>query len=144
MKFLKVKNAISKEVITCQSDCTIEEISKLMVEKNIRTVIIENKIGNPVGLVSGGDIVKAVAKKLPSNTTAGEIVGKELIKIDSNEDIVTAATLMNDSDIKRLAVVENEKIVGVLTSTDVLKYSPQYLQEFASTLEKLDSIIKKL
>jgi len=52
--------------------------------------------------------------------------------------------LMNDHGIKRLAVTEDSRIIGILTSSDVLKYSPRYIHEFAKTLDKIDTIIKKL
>jgi CBS domain-containing protein len=144
MKLLKVSEAMSKGVASFDADSTIEQAAKLMTEKNVRTIIVENKIGSPVGLVTGGDIVKSVARKLGPNIKVDEIVTKELITIDADADIMDAAKIMNEKNIKRLAVVDKGKIIGILTANDVLKYSPKYLHEFSVTLEKLDAIIKKL
>jgi predicted transcriptional regulator len=144
MKLLNVGDAITRGFETCQTDCTIGEVAEMMVKRYTYTVVVENKIGKPIGLIIGGDIVKSVAKKLTPKTKIEEIVSKELITVDAGEDIMDAATLMNDKNIKRLGVMEKGKLIGILTANDVLKYSPKYLHEFSSTLEKLDSIIKKL
>jgi predicted transcriptional regulator len=144
LKLPHVKEAMRKSVDYCSIDCTIEDAAKLMVEKDVRVILIKNKIGNPIGLVTSGDIVKAIAKKLSSKTKVEEIVSKELIKVDSEMDIIDAAQVMKEKGIKRLAITEKGKLTGILTANDVLKYSPKYLHEFSRTLDKLDTIIKKL
>ncbi len=144
MKLPPVKEAMRRGVESCGVDCTIEDISQMMVERDTRTIIVNNKIGNPMGLVTGGDIVKAVAKKLSPKTKVSEIVSKELISVDSELDIIEAARVMNKKGIKRLAVTDGGKLIGVLSTKDVLKYSPQYIIEFSRTLDRLDEIIKKL
>lgn len=125
-------------------ECTIEEVAMLMTEEDTRSVVIENKIGKPIGIVTGGDIVKAIARKLNPKTKVEEILSKELITVDAGADIVDAATTMNEKNVKRLGVMEKGKLIGIITVNDVLKYSPKYLHEFSKTLEKLDAIIKKL
>ncbi len=144
MKLPQVSEAMGKSVAYCSVDCNIEDVAKLMVEKDIRAIIIKNKIGNPIGIVTGGDIVKAVAGKLTSKTKVEEIISKELISVDSEMDIVDAAQVMKDKGIKRLAITDTGKLSGILTANDVLKYSPKYLHEFSVTLDKLDNIFKKL
>jgi predicted transcriptional regulator len=144
MKLLNVGDAITKGFESCQTDCTIVEAAEKMVIKVTHTVVVENKIGKPLGLITGGDIVKSIAKKLTPKTKIEEIVSKELITVDAGEDIIDAATLMNDKNIKRLGVMEKGELIGILTANDVLKYSPKILHEFTNTLEKLDSIIKRL
>ena len=144
MKLPPVKEAMRKSVSILGVDSTIEDAAKLMVEEDTRTIIVNNKIGNPMGLVTGGDVVKAVAKKLSPKTKISELVSKELISVDSEMDIIEAAGVMNEKGIKRLAVTEGGKLSGVLSTKDVLRYSPQYIIEFSRTLDKLDGIIKKL
>jgi|GEM_PF-4646969 len=144
MRLPAVKEVMRKGVASSSVDSTIEDVSKQMVEEDTRTIIVNNKIGSALGLVTGGDIVKSVAKKLSPKTKASEIVSKELITVDSETDIIAAANLMNEKGIKRLAVTEGGKLIGVLSAKDVLKYSPQYIIEFSKTLDKLDGIIKKL
>ncbi|RMF91699.1 MAG: CBS domain-containing protein [Methanobacteriota archaeon] len=144
MKLPTVSEAMTRGAISCEESCTIEEVAKLMVEKNIRSVVIQNKIGKPIGLATGGDIVKAMAKRLSPETKVSEIIGKELITVEADADIIDATEIMNKRNIKRLVVVDKGEVVGIITVKDVLKYSPKYLQEFAKTLDKLDTIIKKL
>jgi predicted transcriptional regulator len=135
---------MTKGVVSCEEDCTVEQVAKLMVRENVRSVIIENKIGKPVSIVTGGDIVKAMAKKLSPGTKVSEIIGKELITVDANSDIIDASEIMNNKNIKRLVIMEGGEAVGIFTVTDILKYLPGYLQEFAKAFNKLDVIIKKL
>jgi len=139
-----VADVMTRGVVTCALESTIEDVAKLMVEKDIRSLVVENKIGNPVGMVTSGDIVKSVAKRLKPSTKVSDIVSKELISIDSQADIVEAAELMNAKGIERLAVTEEGRVTGIVTTKDVLKYSPRYLHEFSITLEKLERIIKNL
>ncbi len=144
MKLPPVKYAMRRGVDSCSVDCTIEDISQMMVDMDTSTIIVNNKIGNPMGLVTGGDIVKTVAKKLSPKTKVSEIVSKDLITVDSGMDIIEAGKLMNEKGIKRLGVTDDGKLSGVLSAKDVLKYSPHYIIEFSRTLDRLDRIIKKL
>ncbi len=144
MEFLRVKEAMTKGAVSCQEETTVKNVAKLMVDKDIRSAVVLNKIGKPVGIVTGGDIVKAMAKSLKPETPVSNIISKGLISIDSKSNIIEASDIMNDKNIKRLVVVEKGNVVGILSVHDVLKYYPRYLSEFSKTMGKLDKIIARL
>lgn len=144
MQLPLVRDAMTGAVVTCAENSSIEQAAKLMVDNSIRSVVVENKIGKPVGIITGGDIVTSLARKISPDTSVVEIIGKSLITVDADENIIGASTKMNSKNIKRLLVTDGGKVIGILSGNDVLRFYPKYLQEFSNTLSKLDTIMDKL
>ncbi len=144
MQLPLVREAMTGAIVTCSESSSIEQAAKLMVDNHIRSIVVENRIGKPVGIITGGDIVTSLAKKISPDTSVSEIIGKSLITVDADENIVGASNKMNSKNIKRLLVTDGGKVVGILSVNDVLRYYPKYLQEFSNTLSKLDTIMSKL
>jgi nucleotide-binding universal stress UspA family protein len=103
----------------------ISEVSNLMISQNIGSVIIFSN-GKAVGIVTEKDIINhtVVAKKNPSEVNIGEIMSKPLITISSNESIGKALTLMREKSVRRLAVIDDNEIVGLVTERRLLSIMP--------------------
>ena len=114
-----VKDIMSKQLITAPSSTTVYQISKMM-EQGIGAVLIkENSI--PIGIITDRDFaIKIVANKYPLDTPVGKIASTPLQTIDPNESILDAAKQMSSKKIRKLAVVEDTKIVGIITSSDLV------------------------
>jgi signal-transduction protein with cAMP-binding, CBS, and nucleotidyltransferase domain len=97
-----------------------------MTDYDIGSLIIKSN-SRPEGLVTESDIIaKVVSKDLPaSKVTVDELMTRNLIEIDPGRDLYEAARLMAKNNIRRLPVVKNGALVGILTSTDVLLVSPE-------------------
>jgi len=96
--------------------------AKLMEEKGIGSVLITEK-GKAVGIITERDIIiKCVAKGMDPNKVLVEaVMSTPLVSVDQNCLIDDAAKLMVSKMIRRLPIIDNEEIVGMLTSTDLIR-----------------------
>ncbi|HEX4921980.1 MAG TPA: CBS domain-containing protein [Candidatus Bathyarchaeia archaeon] len=117
---------MSRPVITVKETDTAADVAKLMAKHGIGCVLVSGKKGDTVGIVTERDIVQRIAARnlLPSTVTVGESMSKPVITVQSGVSITDAAKLMNQKKVRRLAVVENGKLTGVLTMKDILEVTP--------------------
>lgn len=117
---LFVNDIMTSKVKTAEGTATVLEAAVLMERSKIGSLVITSR-GVPVGIVTEGDISRAVAKKLNvEKVTLKSIMGQPLITAKREMRIEEAAKLMADSKIKKLPVVDYGKLVGVVTQTDIV------------------------
>jgi CBS domain-containing protein len=121
-----VHDAITSSVITADPKTTVADAAVLMSRFKIGSIVIKSKTG-PEGLITESDIIEKVVAKniMASEINIGQIMTKNLILIDPGSELNQAARLMAKNNIRRLPVVNNGSLVGILTSTDVLMVSPE-------------------
>jgi CBS domain-containing protein len=87
------------------------------------------RMGKPFGIVTERDITwKVVGKGLdPKIVTVGEVMSNPLITIDPDADLMEAAKIMKKQKIRRLAVVREETLRGVITAADIARNLQSYL-----------------
>jgi len=113
-----VKDLMTKNPITIDLNNTVFDAAKLMSEKMIGClVVMDGEV--PIGIVTERDFVrKVVAKNLPLDVQISEIMSKPLISIDPDSSIREAARLMSKNKIRRLPVVKENKLVGIIVVSD--------------------------
>jgi CBS domain-containing protein len=121
-----VRDIMSRPVITAKETDTAADVAKLMAKHSIGCVLVSGRKGDTVGIVTERDIVQRIAARnlLPSKVTAGESMSKPVITIRSNASVTDAAKLMNQKKVRRLAVIEDGKLAGILTMKDILEVTP--------------------
>jgi len=109
-------------VITVNSEASVKEAAEIMARKRIGCIIVTER-DTPVGIVTERDILeKVVAPGLDSaTTTMREIMSHPLITVRPDESIIKAARIMKRDNVRRLVVLEDEKLVGVVTERDLLR-----------------------
>ena len=113
-----VKDVMSKQLIIAPSSTTVYQISKMM-EQGIGSVFVK-KDSIPIGIITDRDFaIKIMANKYPPDTPVGNVASIPLQIIGPNESILDAAKQMSSKKIRKLAVVENDKVIGIITSTDL-------------------------
>ncbi|HEV3433364.1 MAG TPA: CBS domain-containing protein [Nitrososphaera sp.] len=123
-----VRDIMNSPVISASPDDTVYYIAKKMKNENIGSIIImENE--KPVGIVTDWDIVsKAIVNDTkPSHIKAKDVM-KELYTIESEESITEAARLLRKHNIKRLGVVYKNRLVGIISSSDVIAVTPDLVE----------------
>ena len=117
----KVKDIMTKTVITIDANRTVTEATALMTEKNVSNLIVMDN-NTPTGIVTERDFVrKVLAKNKPSTTKISEIMSTPLRVIDPDAPIKEAARKMIRKGIRRLPVMQDNKLVGIITTTDIAK-----------------------
>ena len=118
-----VRDIMTKCVVTIDANGTALEAAKLMAEKGISSLIVLNN-QNPVGIITERDFVKKICiKELQvSHVKVNEIMSKIRTFADPETPIEVAVQRMVNHKIRRLPIMENGKVVGIITVTDLAKY----------------------
>ena len=99
---------------------TTFQIAKMMDQGGICAIIVKDN-DDPVGIITDRDFaVKIAANNHSSDTPVEKIMSSPLITINHSEPILAAAEMMSSKKIRKLAVSENAKIIGIITSTDLV------------------------
>lgn len=113
-----VRDIMSKQLITTPSSTTVHQISKMM-EQGIGSIFVKTD-SNIMGIITDRDFaIKIMANKYPPDTPVGQVASIPLHTIEPNESILDAAKQMSTKKIRKLAVIENGKVIGIITSTDL-------------------------
>lgn len=118
----RVEDYMTKEVVFVNLTESLQSAAAKMAERDIGSIVIVQE-GKPIGIVTERDFVRRVAVlgKNPRALTVTDIMSTPLVTVGQECDINTAAKIMTDNNIKRLPVVEGERLVGILTSFDIAK-----------------------
>ena len=117
-----VKDIMKKNLIFVNPTTTAFQIAKMMEQGGISAIFVKEK-ETFVGIVTDRDFATKIAvNNLPFDTPAEKIMTSPLITINQNEPISAAAELMTNKKIRKLAVLDNDEIVGILRSIDLVKY----------------------
>jgi CBS domain-containing protein len=121
-----VRDIMSRPPITAKETDSVMVVSKLMVQRNIGCVIILDKAGKPSGIITERDIVQRIAASdlVPSNVKVLQIMSKPIVSVSPGISVNDAAKEMNHKRIRRLAIVEGGKLVGIVTMKDILEVTP--------------------
>ena len=121
-----VRDIMSRPVVSVKESDTVADAAKLMAKHDIGCVLVAGKKGETVGIVTERDIVQRIAAKnlMPSKVTVAASMSKPVITVQSKASVTDAAKLMNQRKVRRLAVIEDGKLAGVLTMKDILEVTP--------------------
>jgi len=112
---------MSERVHTLPSKRTVLDASKLMAERKITSVLILDG-SEIVGIITETDIVsRVVSKGLPVATKIGDVMSTRVITIPSSTTVLAAGKLMEENQIKKLPVVDDGMLKGIVTNTDLAK-----------------------
>ncbi|KAF6244521.1 CBS domain-containing protein [Nitrosopumilus sp. b2] len=118
-----VRDIMQKNVITIEHDKTVLDASIVLREKEISFLVIIKK-GKPVGVVSERDIVQKIAAKdlKSSSVLIEEVMSKKFKWVSPDTVIEDAVQKMLNNNIRRLIILEDEKLVGVITQTNLAEF----------------------
>jgi len=122
---MKIKEVMNK-VVAIEKDMSLKVAAKIMSEKNIGSLVVVN--GDKIlGIVTERDIVTNAA-----NLGKGvkSVMVKNVVTISPDDELDNAAVLMRKNKIHRIPVVEDEKLVGIITATDLIANSEDLDEEF--------------
>jgi len=118
--FFLFQDIMTRALITVNLSTTALQVAKMMEQGGIGAVLVQDN-GNPVGIVTDRDYATRIAANdLPLNTAVENIMSTPLITINHDEPISAAAEQMTSKKIRKLAVTENGKMIGIVTSTDLV------------------------
>ena len=128
-KTLTIEDVMTKSVLSVDASLTINEASKLMEDAKVGAIIvIENNI--PIGIVTDRDFaVKVAAHAYNITTPIKQIMSSPLLSVNADESVRTAAELMHEYGVRKLPVIKNEQVVGMITATDIVNLLAVCMEE---------------
>lgn len=122
---MRIKEVMNK-AIAVEHDISLRQAAKIMSEKNIGSLIAV-KGQKIVGIITEHDITANISnldKKISS------VMAKKTHTVNPEQDLDEAALIMKNKKIKRLPVVKDDRLVGVISATDLIAYSEDISDEF--------------
>lgn len=117
---MKIKDIMTKDVITLNENDTVEKASKLMKEHNIGSIpVCQGE--NVIGVITDRDITtRSIAQEQDiKNQKVRDIMTSNPVTANPNMDVHEASRIMSERQIRRLPVVENSKITGIVALGDL-------------------------
>lgn len=141
---MKVRDIMTSEgLATATLDTTLAEIAERMRDENVGAIPIVDEDEKLAGIITDRDIVvRAIAEgEDPNECTAEEILSEQLHTIDPDADLEDAADLMARHQIRRLPVVEDETVIGMISLGDLAVKSEE--DEAADVLEDVSEGVRQ-
>ena len=133
---------MSKNVVKVNHEISALEISKIMVKRRVSSVSIIDNDNKIIGIVTEKDLIREVcAKNILANTlTAAKVMSSPLITISKNSSINDATKLMVEKKIKHLAIHENNDVIGIVTTYDLINVLRNKMKSMDLDSNLLDAI----
>ena len=125
-----VRDVMSNPVVTMDEDESSNKAAANMDLHDLGAVIVTNKAGKSIGIITERDLViRVIAKNLkPDTVKAKEIMTTPLVTIEPEATISDAARRMTRLDIRRLGVIYKGNLVGIISSKDILAVMPELIE----------------
>ena len=134
---VKIREVMKKNVITAAPDLRMSDVAKIMTNNRVGSVVVINK-NKPVGIVTNDDIVTIIAQgKSPRKMTIRDVPKrrKELIVARSDDSVMSVARKMIKTGIKRVPVIDNGKLMGIVSDKEILLVSPELINILSEKLK---------
>ena len=119
-KKIRVKDIMTKGVLSVDSEMNVNEAAKMMEDSNVGAIIVMED-NTPVGIITDRDFaVKIVAHAYPITTSVKKIMSTPLIGINPEESVWTVADLMYTRKVRKIPVIDEDKVIGMVTATDLV------------------------
>jgi CBS domain-containing protein len=121
---VRVRDIMHRDVVTVREDQTFADAAKLLREHQISSLIVNGPAG-PTGIITERDYVSLVADaQTPGSVSVGERMTTDLITVASSADVADAAQIMAERHIRHLPVVDQGKLVGIISIRDPVVLHP--------------------
>lgn len=153
MRYRKIGNIMTSEVLTITPESTLHEAAQLMGEKHIGSLIVM-KYDTPVGIITEGNLLNVVRNGIPlerdwirsspsiRNEKVERVMSFPLVKICVECTLKDAARIMIEKRVRRLGVCDSGNLVGIITTSDMIGSLPQ-VPETMKTWFEVDHFMSK-
>lgn len=132
---MQIKDIMNTDVKTVKPNSNIKEASQSMCENRIGCLVVVKR-GRMVGILTERDIIRRVVAEdlVPSKTRVDDIMTTEVVMIEPERDVEDAAEIMTRREIKKLPVISDDRLVGIVTLVDICAVQPEMIKKAASLL----------
>ncbi|MEE9406119.1 MAG: CBS domain-containing protein [Candidatus Aenigmarchaeota archaeon] len=132
---VKVKDVMKSYVVTVGPKAALDEVAKIMSANKIGSVVVVDN-GKPVGIVTDFDVVSVAAKNknLASEKVSG-VMKRNMTTASPGDDLLKAVRTMVKNGVKRAPVIDDGRLVGILTDKEVLIATPDMIEVLSERLK---------
>jgi CBS domain-containing protein len=126
---LLVRDGMSKAIRSVRPSSSAHEAITKMIKFNVGSILVMDG-EKLVGIITERDIIAKIAEQCMDarSTQAKDIMSKPVLTVEQDIPLEEAANIMMKRSIKKLAVTSQGKVVGVITTTDIVRKSPQLVR----------------
>lgn len=119
-KKICVRDIMTKAVISVDASLTVNDAAKMMEDAKVGAIIVmENN--TPIGIITDRDFaVKIAAHAYPIQTPVKKVMSSPLIGVNPDESVLMVADLMYTRGVRKIPVIEEDKVIGIITATDLI------------------------
>ena len=119
-----VKEIITRKIVTINPTDKAKKAAMSMSDNDVSSLIVLDNNGQPVGIITERDLVREVCTHDASsnNFIIEHIMSSPVATIDPNSSVETAANIMLENKVRHLLVMEDNKLIGIITSGDFIEY----------------------
>lgn len=128
---MKVRDIMIRKLASIRPEASVMDAIQKMVSEHVTSLLIEGETLADYGIITRRDIItKVLAEgRNPYKTTVSETMTVGLIMIGADDEISKAALLMAKTGLRRFPVIEGNKVVGLVSNSDILKASLKKIDE---------------
>ncbi|MEK6948650.1 MAG: CBS domain-containing protein [Nanoarchaeota archaeon] len=121
---ISAKTVMTENVITIHENAPLEEAAKIMLDKHVKSLLVTED-NMPIAIVTERDIIKGSLKK-NGKTKVKSIMNKNFLMVSPEARYSFIVKKLREEGIKKFPVVENNKLIGIITETDILEVTRDF------------------
>jgi len=131
--------------VACPAAATLREAAQKMADAKVRTIVVVNAAGAPIGMFTLVDLLRRVVLTDRSLTTPlAEVMTSPIVTLPGSATAYEAMHVMAENGIRQIVIVENGRLLGVINERDLFALQRVSMQEVIEGLHAADSIDKLL
>ncbi len=116
-----VKDIMNPNVVSLGPEASLKEASELMAQQKIGSIVIVDS-DKPVGILTERDFAtKIMLKPYSAETKVSEVMSSPVIHVSSDQSVADIIDIMANKDIRKVPVIDNGKVLGIVTGTEFLR-----------------------
>ena len=116
---VKARSIMTENVITVKQDATIDEAARIMLNKHVKSLVVAKDL-KPIAIVAQKDLIKGSLDKNPGKVRIKSIMNKNFLAVNPDTNYSFIVKKLKEGGVSRFPVVEHDKLVGIITETDII------------------------
>ena len=118
----QAKTVMTTELLTVSTDTPIYEAISLMVDNGVTGIPVVDDEMRIIGMVTEKDVLKSLAELNKSGGKAGDFMTADVVSFDENEDLITICECLINNHFRRVPILSEGKLVGIVSRKDIIQY----------------------
>jgi CBS domain-containing protein len=137
----QVHNVMNKDVLTISTDVTVDEAIRCLIGNHISGMPVVDEEGRLVGIISEFQLLETLFSSKVREMLVRDVMTKDVLSVAPNTILSDATSLMVAHRIRRLPVVDNGKIVGIVSRRDLLRYTLEAGDKLDDYLDEIKACV---